>query len=241
MANYSQTRKIINRSHTLALAQKVPLKAVLDYASQPILEGDLDTNGNNLLIAGLNTDGIKVGNQATSDYGWEDKEGVIQLRGIGAGEPAWTQIGATAFYGYLWQLNDVVWIDYHVPHDIVPNTNVYFHTHWLSDNADVTNSVKWQWQLSYALGFGQEAHDLANPTVITAEAVSAGQYYGNVTETAQVQLNITEPDGIIKAVLTRITNGGTNHTGNVFMNIADMHYQSTGVGTANKAPGFYNI
>ena len=149
----------------------------------------------------------------TDDFGWRDITGSIELRGVAATDPVWTQIGATNFYAYAFGLDDIVWMNFHIPHDIVPNGLVYFHTHWFTDGTD-TASVKWQFDYTYAKGFNQAAFDFASPTTVTAEQAGPGvQYQHMVTETVGQQIaGLTEPDGIIQLRLSRITNGGTNNT-----------------------------
>lgn len=172
--------------------------------------------------------------------GWRDILGKINTRGLGATEPAWGQIGSGSFFGYNWAVNDVCWIDYHIPHDIAPDEPIHFHAHWISDGTD-TNIVKWEWSYTYAKGFNQGAFDLTTGTVITAEEAAsgtAGQHM--VTETAAVTISgLDEPDGMIKVRLRRVTNGGTENTDNIYMNVADVHYKSTNLGTISKAPNFY--
>ena len=57
--------------------------------------------------------------------------------------------------------------------------------------------------------------------------------------TAQTIAGLTEPDGLIHVVVSRITNGGTDNSDGIFGLTADIHYQSTNMATVNKAPSFY--
>jgi hypothetical protein len=174
------------------------------------------------------------------DFGWRDITSEVRTRGVGATDPSWTQIGTSAFYAYAFEVNDVAWFSYHVPHDIVPNADVFFHFHWITDGTDAA-VVKWQFQHCYAKGFDQEAFDVASPTTVTAEAAGPGVAYQHmVTETtAQTITGLTEPDGLIQLKVTRLTNGTVDNADTVFMLTADIHYQSTNQGTYGKAPNFY--
>lgn len=183
--------------------------------------------------------GIKIGPQASGDFGWRDIMGQIELRGSGPNDPAWTQIGATSFWAYLFDVNDQIWIYFHIPHDYVPGTDIYFHTHWLSDGTD-TNTVKWEWTFTYADGFGTAQFNVASPTTVTAEQAATGTAHTHmVTETAGVTISGMEVDGMIIVRLRRITNGATNNTDNIFLLTTDVHYQSNNLSTKNKAPDFY--
>lgn len=174
------------------------------------------------------------------DDGWRDITGPIVVKGVGATDPDWVQIGSGPFWAYRFSLNDECWIPFHVPHDIKPGTDIHFHTHWLTDGTQ-TASVKWEFTYAYAKGFNQEAFDMDTGAVVTAEEAASGIAYQHmVTETAAVTIpTLTEPDGIIYVNLVRITNGGTNNTDEVFLLMSDIHYQSITVGTPGKAPDFY--
>jgi len=192
-----------------------------------------------IVISDVSGDGIKVGDVASSAYGWRDITGRIEVRGVAATDPDWAQIASTGFYAYDFSVNDTVWISYHIPHDFVPGTDVHFHVHWMPDGTDA-NIVKWQFQVAYAKGFDQEAFPLASPTTLTCQEAGPGVAYQHmVTETAAVDLGITEPDGHILAIIKRLTNGGTENTDEIFVFDADVHYQSTNMATVGKAPSFY--
>ena len=176
-----------------------------------------------------------------SDFGWRDITADILTRGVGATDPVWTQIGTSSFYAYAFALNDVAWFNFHIPHDIVPNAPIHFHSHWITDGTN-TNTVKWQWEYMYAKGFNQAAFNVTGTTVTAEQAASGTAYQHMVTETdAQQVAGLTEPDGIIQVKITRVTNGGTDNTDNVFLLTSDIHYQSSNMSTYGKAPNFYGV
>ena len=175
----------------------------------------------------------------TDDFGWRDITGQIQTRGVGATDPAWAQIGSSSFFGYNFDVNDVCWINYHVPHDIVPNAEIFFHTHWITNGTNAA-VVKWQFEYTHALGFNQDAFVIAGTTVTAENAGPGIAYQHMISETDGQQLgDLSEPDGIVQCKITRLTNGGTDNTDGVFLLMADIHYQSTDMGTYGKAPDFY--
>ena len=184
--------------------------------------------------------GIKVGGQEGDDaWPWRDITSEVRTRGVGATDPAWTQIGATVFSGYVFALNDVCWMHYHIPHDYVPGSDVHLHIHWFVDGTD-TETVKWQWEYVYAKGFNQEAFAFASATTVTAEEAPPGTAYQHmVTETVAITIADMEVDGHIMTKITRLSNGGSDNADDVFMIEGDCHYQSTNVGTIDKAPDFW--
>jgi len=190
-------------------------------------------------------DGIYVGNK----YGWRDITGQVNVRGVGANDPDWTQIGSGPMYAYKFALNDQCWFVYHVPHDIAVNPvrPIHFHVHWIPDGTNA-QPVKWEWTYVYALGFDQAAFDmnlanspLVNAGTITAETNGPGIAFQHIiTETEGVTLpNLTEPDGLIYCRIRRVANGGTDNADGIFMLTSDIHYQSTNMATPGKEPWFY--
>lgn len=212
------------------------------YADQGLDTGDspsfvnLTLTGGLLNFPGENNDGVKVGGAPA--YGWHDILGTIVARGTGPTDPNWAQIGSGPFYAYDFAVNDQVWIGFHIPHDYAIGTDVYLHAHWLPDGTNA-NSVKWQFKYTHAKGHNQ-ANFSATGTTVTAEEAPPGSAYRHmVTETAGVTISGVEPDSIIYVNITRITNGGTDNTDGIFLMLSDIHYQSTGITTPNKAPSFY--
>jgi hypothetical protein len=183
--------------------------------------------------------GIVFGPDATAEAGYHDILGQIQdTPGGNPTSPDWDQITGS-FYSWNFAVSDEVWIHYHIPHDYVKGTPVYFHAHWLPNGTN-TNSVKWQWEYSYAQGHNQAAFNLGSSTTITAEQTVGGtQYQHYITETAAETIADMEPDGIIMAHVSRITNGGTDNTDGIFLLLSDIHYKSSGLPTPNRAPNFY--
>lgn len=203
-----------------------------------------------LVVPNASGKGVQLGQFADgedADWGWRDITSVIEVRGVAATDPSWSRIGSTNFYAYKFGLTDIVWMTFHVPHDIVPGSGIHFHMHWFPDGTD-TNTVKWQFEYAFAKGFDQAAFDFAhaespevNSGTVTAEAAGPGvQYQHMVTETDAVSVpGLTEPDGLIHVAISRVTNGGTNNTDGIFGLTADIHYQSTNMATRGKAPNFY--
>jgi len=183
--------------------------------------------------------GLKIGDSATNDYGWRDILGQIVQRGVGASDPSWSVISGSIFSAFKFTVGDEIWIAYHIPHDYVPGTDIYFHAHWLSDGTS-TATVKWEWSFVYADGFGTGNMAVASPTTATAEEAATGTAHDHmVTETTGVTVAGQEVDGMIYARVRRITNGGTDNTDGIFLMTTDVHYQSNNMATKNKAPNFY--
>ena len=203
---------------------------------------------NDLVLPKTSGNGIKV-DTTTPTFGWRDLLGQIRIRGVGANNPALaTYIGNIK--GLEFQVNDECWIEYHIPHDYVPGTDIHLHFHWSHNSADVTGgNVTWEADITYAKGHNQAAFPATvNPTVVGAASVV--QYRQIITEVqisaaapgaTQIDSDDLEPDGVI---LARVYLGANNITAgdgvpDPFLHFADVHYQSTNIGTKDKVPDFY--
>lgn len=202
--------------------------------------------------------GIQLGNfsdgpapgTAFGNFGWRDITAPIEVRGVAATDPSWTRIAATNFWTYAFAVNDFVWQCFHIGHDILPNSDIYLHTHWFPSDA-TSGDVTFQFDYMYARGFNQEAFDpalanspLTNSGTITVTQAAPGVAYKHmVAETAAITLpTLTEPDGIVYIRMGRIANPQSpinEYAGTCFVLTNDIHYQSTNLATINKAPNFY--
>jgi hypothetical protein len=181
--------------------------------------------------------GIKVDTDAPT-FPWRDILGVIDVQTTGPSNPAYKAVNGTAFYDFQFDIGEKCQMNYHIPHDYVAGTDVFFHAHWMTVGTQ-TDTAKWEFTYAYADGHGGGSFPLASPTTVTAEEAADGVAYTHfVTETA-AQTIAMEPDGILEVIITRITNGGTDLTDDVFLKMGDLHYQSTNIGTKEKAPDFY--
>lgn len=171
--------------------------------------------------------------RTTQGGGWKDLLGPYTPRNSGPTVPALTTVGTSIIRLPLWQLNDLAYYQFHIPHDYALGTDIYFHVHWLPDGV-VSNTVKWQVSYFYARGYGY-AFPLGSPaTVVSVEQAPTGQYAHMISETAAVTVPNLEPDGYILAELKRVTNGGTDNSNNIFAWNLDIHYQSIEESTANR-------
>lgn len=170
---------------------------------------------------------------------WRDLICPFQVPPSGASIPTVTQIGSSPISQPLFQLNDHLWVAWHVQHDYVLGSDVYFHVHWLADGTNV-NTVKWQFTYYHAKGHNQASFSLGGAgTVVTATQASGGQYRHMITETAAVTISGLEPDSVIQCEVKRVTNGGTDNTDGIFGFQADLHYEADVIGTPNRTPNFY--
>lgn len=207
--------------------------------------------GTNLIFDKAAGHGIKV-DTTTPTYPWADITAPLDIKTTGATAPTFAtfigNIGAfqcdtTGVPGSARTFHVV----YHIPHDYAPGTDLFWHVHWAHNSASVTSgSVTWAYEVSYAKGFDQ-ATFITPLSGSFAQTASTVRYQHMVAE-GQIsvaggsgsQLNTTnmEPDGLLILAFSCSANT-MNGSGIPFVFTADLHYQSTNIGTKNKAPNFY--
>ena len=190
--------------------------------------------------------GIKISG-TTSDFGWHDIIGNVT-----AGQ------GTSSYQNYIGNIKQAqfsegedAYIGFHIPHDYLPNSPIYIHAHWSHNSSVVTGgTVTWGFETIYAKGHNQSAFDL--PVIITvAQAVSIIPYQHLIAETvastvggSPVLLDTSniEVDGIIQTRLYLDSNDIQTSNASIvkpFVHFVDIHYQSTGLPTKNRAPNFW--
>lgn len=190
--------------------------------------------------------GIKV-NTATPAYGWRDLVGAINTRASGAGVPSIAQYGTTSIYQYQFSQTTTqeVFVEFHIPHDYVPGTDVYIHAHWSQATADAGVAVKWSFDALYSKGHNQQAFPGTVTTVSVTQNSSSTVRQHMIAEvqlstTGSIGGNALEVDGIILVRVYRDPGDAADTlTVTPFLHFVDIHYQSTNMATAGKAPDFY--
>lgn len=208
----------------------------------------LEKNPNGILIPKTQNKGILI-DPDSPDFGWADILGTVFVE---AANP--TAAGFNTYKGglkgYQFNVGDEAHVNFHIPHDYVMGSDMYIHVHWSHNSTLVTGgSVTWGIELSYAKGHDQEVFG-DNKTVLITENASLSQYRHMIAEeqmsisggaAAMLDTDLIEVDGIIMCRLFLSSNDMTS-SGAVpdpFAHFVDIHYQSTGVGTKQKAPDFW--
>jgi hypothetical protein len=211
--------------------------------SDPIV--DTITVNDNVIMSGTTGEGILVDPSAIT-YSWHDMLGPIVVRGVAATDPSYS-IYRGNLRQYQFGLNDTVEITFHVLHDYAPSTDMYIHAHWSHNSAAVTTgSVTWSFEVWYAKGHDQAAFP-ASKTVTVTQNGSTTQYQHMIAEVAFTNAGgdathydraDIEIDGLV-IVRIELTANSLNAATDPFLHMCDIHYQSTNIGSKNKAPNFY--
>lgn len=194
--------------------------------------------------------GIQFGTPVP-DFGWRDIIGAVQPKASGAGSPTRRiyrggQVGVFSFAA-----NDVCDFCFHVPHDYVPGSDLFFHVHWSHNGTSISGSAVFDFYYTYAKRTGGmvfPVEKMITVTVSTPDVATIPQYSHRVDETqltaAEATASLTasgdiEVDGLIEGTLKLRTAPTIGGGGYLFVHTADIHYQSTNMATVSKDPDFY--
>ena len=246
---------IANRSHQLLQSLQGGTTGQYYHLTQS-KHGEVNSNLN---LAGTSGTGIKI-DLTTPTFGWRDILGQIQTKGVGASDPDWV-VYRGSIYQYRFSAGHLheAWVNYHVPHDYVPGSDLYIHVHWSENIVDtggtagVPGNVKWYFDITYADGHGT-AGGAADPfvspiTVSVVQQASTTQYGHMIAEVpftnnggtgGLLNSNTVQVDGLF---LVRIYRDPADVADTLnqepFVHMVDLHYQSNNLATKNKSPNFY--
>lgn len=221
-----------------------------------LTHNELDTNFTDLRdgigarVPKTSGTGIKIGPNGGDAFGWHDLVSTLLVYGLAGDASRSTYRGGIKSLQFT--ETDSAYIDFHLPHDYVPNTTIHIHAHWSHAETTVTGgSVTWAFELMYAKGHNQAA--FVAPVIAAAvQNASTTQYQHMIAETAAstaggsgaaLDTDLLEVDGLIQCRVYLDSNDMTVSGGGVpepFLHMVDIHYQSTNVATKNRAPGFYD-
>jgi len=220
-----------------------------------LTHAELDANitdlrdGVNAMVPSAQDKGIKVDSLGTPDFGWHDLQGHIDIDHNDANCAAWA-----TYRGQLRQLQCPEgkhgFVSFHLPHDYLMGSDLFIHVHWSHTSATLTGgSLTWAFETTYAKGHNQAA--FSAPVICSiVQAANTTRYQHMIAETAlsipggsgsQLDTDDIEVDGLIFCRLYLDSNDLTDSVAppDPFVHFVDIHYQSTGVPTKNRAPDFW--
>ena len=214
---------------------------------------------NDIVLPKTSGKGIKV-DTTTPTFGWADLLGNVTVKSTGGTRPTHTAYNGT-IDAFQFGDGDETSIEYHIPHDYVPGTDIYLHIHWSQTSATCTGgTIDFKYFAVCAKGHNQASGSAYTSTPITDTFSSIDindgnsgltQYQHHITEVVISGASATaelfdrddlEPDGVIKLTLEMDSNNLTNSVTvlDPFISFVDIHYQTTNlIGTKGKAPDFY--
>lgn len=217
---------------------------------QKIEEASLASTGENQgrILTADGADGV-----AWDTAVWKDMLGRLNARNTGATAPSFTAFRGGAVDQYAFSANDEIQIEFHIPHDYKPGSDLYLHVHWAHNGTAISGNMVWTYYATYAKGHNQAnfpAEVTGTLTYATTNIATTPQYRHRIDEVklsaaspsgSQLDSDDIEVDGLILLNITATTiptiTGGTPNE--PFLLMADLHYQASYIGTKNKAPDFY--
>jgi hypothetical protein len=209
-----------------------------------------------LIIHKDSTSGIQV-DTSSPTYPWRDLLGDQFSKNTGGTKPLLTTYNVDID---AWQFSDgdEAFLTYHIPHDYVLGTDIHLHIHWSQNNAGATGgTIDFKYFAIYAKAYNQVSGSTftSTPKTDTFSSIDINdgdsglhQYQQFLTEVVISAATATgalfdrddfEPDGVIELTLEMDANNLTGTPSDPFIHYVDIHYQSTGIGTKDKAPDFY--
>jgi hypothetical protein len=187
--------------------------------------------------------GIKVDTD-TPEWGWHDLQAEVRFGAINVPTHEAYQGGIKQMQ---FDVGDEGYLEFHIPHDYAPNTDLYIHAHWSHNSALVTGGgVQGQFELCYSKGHNQGF--FSTPVILNvAQDASLIRYQHLIAEGmcssadgvgGLLQTEDIETDGLILARFA-LTGNTMDGAAKPFVHKVDIHYQSTGLPTKNKAPDFW--
>lgn len=240
------------------MGQRISIGGLYDKPSDPDVLWDED-NANlalreaNIVLPKESGFGIQIdAEEGSNTWAWRDIIGRVQPKATGAGSPARAVYIGGQLGQYAFIANDLYDMEFHIPHDIVPGTDLYFHVHWShNDPVSIIGNAVFSIYYTYSKGHNQDVfapEKTQDITWATTSLLVTPQYKHRIDEVAITGQNASatlmdrdtiEVDGIILATLKLNTLPTFGGAGKLFVHTCDIHYQSTNVGTKQKAPDFY--
>ncbi|KKM06589.1 hypothetical protein LCGC14_1742470 [marine sediment metagenome] len=180
-------------------------------------------------------------------FGWRDLKGKVTQRNTGVSKPTHA-VYRGSLRQYQFGVGKEEFFTYHIDHDHVPDSDIFLHVHWSHISGAVTGgSITIEYELAYAKGFNQGAFGAPVSTTFIGTAstvqfqhiISEVQVSAETPDANQIDSNDLEPDGIIEMRVKIDANNMTGATPDPFIHEADIHYQSTNIGTKQREPDFY--
>lgn len=249
----------------------IQLSGLYDVSSSPPVDGsmlnfngttwapttNILANSSGLIISGSANNGFKFNTSAPA-FGWKDLTGQIIVRAGGGQAPTLANYRGAGIREYYFSNGDVIDnITFHIPHDYVPGSEMYIHTHWGHNETTISGNFVIDYYLQYCKGYNQASQTFNSAinltqTISGINSVTTHPRYGHFIDELQfttpggaadkIDTSLIEVDGLLLVgfTTTSIPATMTGGAGGPFIFMIDIHYQTNGlIGTPNKNYPFY--
>jgi hypothetical protein len=207
---------------------------------------------NGVTFAKEANNGAKVDPTAPA-FPFRDLEGIVIPDIQGASKPDFTAFRGGLIKENAYSIGDDLNLRYHMPHDAVLNSDIFFHFHWAHNGTAISGSFDVEVKFTYAKGHNQADFGVEKTLTFNIPTPDIGtipQYRHRIEELPlfvenpdanQLGWADVEPDAVLlchlrPTAIPVITGGSPNEP---FIFTADLHYASTNIGTKNKEFPFY--
>lgn len=184
---------------------------------------------------------------------WRDIIGAVHPKATGVGSPTRAAYAGGTVGQYSFVANDICDFEFHMPHDYAsdPATDLYFHVHWSHNGTSISGNATFEAYFQYAKGHNQQAftaEKMVTLSYATVDLATTPRYQHRIDEVvisgasdtaSAIDRSTLEIDGLILVTLKPTSIPTIGGGGKLFVHTCDIHYQSTNLGTLNKAPNFY--
>lgn len=192
-------------------------------------------------------------------YGWKDMTGQIIPRSGGGAAPAFTAFRGGRVKNYAFTVGDVIDnITYHIPHDYVPNSDLYIHIHWKHNGTAISGTFAGNIYATYCKGYTQSGEIYHVEKVIpwsipTPDITTYPRWAHNIAEipfsisggsAIRLDTDKIQTDGLIEIafdITAKPTITGSVSSNLPYIPTIDIHYQSTEMATKNRNFPFYGV
>ena len=144
-------------------------------------------------------------------------------------------------------------ITFHIDHGVIKGTDIYIHPHWGHNGSNIASNFVIDWYLRYMPRDGDSVGEINITQTIACDIASHPKHHCNVNDIkianeggtgGLFDRSIFEVDGLLQVALhvttaptITVSSPGTNK---VFIFTADLHIQSTGIGSELKDTPYNN-
>jgi len=169
--------------------------------------------------------------------GWDDIVAFfVDANGKGIAEPKFEDIGNGSF-GMNFTAGDSLMVNFHIPHLWKVGSDAFLHVHWFNAGA-MTAGDAVTWEMSYVIAKGHAqgesmtvARTVISHTYIADGTEIAGEHIVSESVTA---VDLKEADSIMMVEVKMVSSTGA---GKIYGITSDIHYETDGNRTTNRAPG----
>jgi len=226
----------------------VPYSGALDNLDM----GSYTVFADTLVLPKTSGKGIKV-DPASPTFGWKDLIGYMNVDAAALNAATLSTFIGGSIRRWAFSAGDKADLEFHIPHDYVPGTDMYIHYHWSHNGTAISGNIVGTFVHTYSDGYGGvfSAEKTVTSTYATTNIATTPRYVHRIEETqlssaggsaSLLDSSLIKVDGVIGVNFTMTTiptiTGGTPNEPFVFF--VDIHYQSTQMGTKTRNTPFYS-